>query len=87
MHLLDWPAVCSQVACFAATPMAADQLLQSGLPMGASQVCPEKVYIDITSLCNIPPLLHSFPFRLSRTSGRGQRMKNLSSGVPELMHP
>lgn len=38
LQLLDWPAVCIQVACFAATPMAADQLLQSGLPMGASQV-------------------------------------------------
>ena len=38
LQLLDWPAVCSQVACFASTPMAADQILQRGLPMGASQV-------------------------------------------------
>ena len=38
LQLLDWPAVCSQVACFASTPMAADQILQRGLPMGASKV-------------------------------------------------
>ena len=38
LQLLDWPAVCSQVACFASTPMAADQILQRGLPMGASRV-------------------------------------------------
>ena len=40
LQLLDWPAVCAQVACFAATPMASDQILHSGLPMGASQVLP-----------------------------------------------
>jgi DNA mismatch repair protein MutS2 len=38
MDLLDWPAVCRQVACFASTPMAAEQLLQGGLPMGRAQV-------------------------------------------------
>ena len=38
LQLLDWPAVCSQVACFASTPMAADQILQHGLPMGKSKV-------------------------------------------------
>ena len=38
LQLLDWPALCRQVAAFAATPMAAEQLLQGGLPIGGSQV-------------------------------------------------
>ena len=38
LQLLDWPAVCSQVACFASTALAADQILQHGLPMGMSKV-------------------------------------------------
>lgn len=38
LQLLDWPAVCRQIACFSSTPMAADRLLQSGLPMGNTKV-------------------------------------------------
>lgn len=38
MQLLDWPALCRQVAAFAATPMAAEMLLQEGLPLGSTQV-------------------------------------------------
>lgn len=40
LDLLDWPAVCRQVACFASTPMAAEELLCGSLPMGRTQVRP-----------------------------------------------
>ena len=50
LQLLDWRAVCAQVACFAATPMAADQILQTGLPMGASQVMPVSLSIQAVAL-------------------------------------
>lgn len=49
LRLLDWPAVCSQVACFASTPMAADQILQRGLPMGASKVIPLSITAQLHS--------------------------------------
>ena len=36
--LLEWPALCRQVAAFASTPMAAQRVLLSGLPIGRSRV-------------------------------------------------
>ena len=36
--LLEWPALCQQVAAFASTPMAAQRILLSGLPFGRSKV-------------------------------------------------
>lgn len=37
-QLLEWPAVCAQVAAFTSTPAAAERVLSSGLPLGASLV-------------------------------------------------
>ena len=36
--LLEWPALCRQVAAFASTPMAAQRILLSGLPIGRCKV-------------------------------------------------
>eukprot|EP00798_Chlamydomonas_sp_ICE-L_P021553 gene21553-28546_t len=36
LEVLEWPAVCKQVACFAQTVMAAQQLARGGLPIGGS---------------------------------------------------
>ena len=36
--LLEWPAVCAQVVAFTSTPAAAERVLSSGLPLGASLV-------------------------------------------------
>ena len=38
LALLEWPALCRQVAAFASTPMAAQWILLSGLPIGRSKV-------------------------------------------------
>lgn len=38
LQVLEWPALCRQVAAFASTPMAARSILLSGLPMGRSKV-------------------------------------------------
>ncbi|KAI8474386.1 MAG: hypothetical protein J3K34DRAFT_139599, partial [Monoraphidium minutum] len=35
LEILEWPAVCRQVACFCRTPMASERVL-AGLPLGAS---------------------------------------------------
>ncbi len=40
LQLLDWPALCAQVAAFASTPLAAEPLLRGRLPVGESQVRP-----------------------------------------------
>ena len=37
-QLLEWPAVCAQVAAFSSTPAAAERVLSSGLPLCASLV-------------------------------------------------
>lgn len=37
LQLLEWPALCRQVACFAQTPMGAEVALRCALPMGRSQ--------------------------------------------------
>ena len=37
-QLLEWPAVCAQVAAFTSTPAAAERVLSSGLPLAASLV-------------------------------------------------
>lgn len=37
-QLLEWPAVCAQVAAFTSTPAAAERVLRTGLPLGASLV-------------------------------------------------
>lgn len=37
-QLLDWPAVCAQVAAFTSTPAAVERVLSSGLPLGTSLV-------------------------------------------------
>lgn len=37
-ELLEWPAVCAQVAAFTATPAAAERVLNGGLPLGRSLV-------------------------------------------------
>jgi DNA mismatch repair protein MutS2 len=37
LQLLEWPAVCAQVASFCGTSMAAELLQGGGLPLGASQ--------------------------------------------------
>lgn len=36
LEILEWPAVCRQVACFCRTPVAAEYV-QAGLPLGASR--------------------------------------------------
>lgn len=36
--LLEWPALCRQVAAFASTTMGARRILMSGLPVGRSKV-------------------------------------------------
>jgi hypothetical protein len=38
LQLLDWRALCAQVAAFAATPLAAEPLLRGELRLGAAQV-------------------------------------------------
>lgn len=40
LQLLDWPELCRQVASFTATCMAAEGILEEGLPIGDSQVRP-----------------------------------------------
>jgi hypothetical protein len=37
LQLLEWPALCRQVACFAQTPIAAEVALGGRLPLGASR--------------------------------------------------
>lgn len=37
LELLEWPALCRQVACFTRTPMGAEVALQGRLPLGRSQ--------------------------------------------------
>jgi hypothetical protein len=36
LAVLEWPAVCRQVACFCGTPMGAELLAGGGLPLGGS---------------------------------------------------
>jgi DNA mismatch repair protein MutS2 len=36
-QLLEWPALCRQVACFAQTPMGAELAAKCALPVGRSQ--------------------------------------------------
>ena len=38
LGLLEWAAVCRQVAAFTRTPTAAEMLMTTGLPLGSSQV-------------------------------------------------
>lgn len=37
LQLLEWPALCRQVACFAQTPMGAEVAMRCALPVGRSQ--------------------------------------------------
>jgi len=37
-ELLEWPAVCAQVAAFTSTSAAAEAVLSSGVPLGRSLV-------------------------------------------------
>ena len=37
LQLLEWPALCRQVACFAQTPMGAEVALRCTLPVGRSR--------------------------------------------------
>lgn len=37
LALLEWPALCRQVACFAQTPMGAEVAVAGALPMGRSR--------------------------------------------------
>ena len=41
LRLLEWPAVCRQVASFSATPMAAEQALAGAIPLADSQAAAE----------------------------------------------
>ena len=38
LELLEWPALCSQVAAFASTSLAARHITQQGLALGNSEV-------------------------------------------------
>jgi hypothetical protein len=42
-ELLEWPALCRQVACFARTPMAAELAAAGKLPMGRDQADSEQL--------------------------------------------
>lgn len=44
--VLEWPALCKQVAAFASTAMAAQRILKSGLPLGQSKVGSMRQYIS-----------------------------------------
>ena len=37
LQLLEWPALCRQVACFAQTPMGSELAMRCELPLGRSQ--------------------------------------------------
>lgn len=37
LTLLEWPALCRQVACFAQTPMGAELAARGDLPVGRTQ--------------------------------------------------
>ncbi|KAK9809345.1 hypothetical protein WJX73_007359 [Symbiochloris irregularis] len=46
LDLLEWPAVCRQVAAFTRCPTAAEVLLSSGLPLGKSQAESEEMLLQ-----------------------------------------
>ena len=53
-QLLEWPAVCAQVAVFTSTPAAAERVVSSGLPLGASLVGPPLLLgVQAYLLCSI----------------------------------
>lgn len=43
LQLLEWPALCRQVACFAQTPMGAEVALRCALPVGRSRAESEQL--------------------------------------------
>ncbi len=43
LQLLEWPALCRQVACFAQTPMGAEVALRYSLPVGRSRAESEQL--------------------------------------------
>lgn len=48
LQLLEWPALCRQVACFAQTPMGAEVALRCALPVGRSRADSEQLLRQTT---------------------------------------